>query len=100
MQILKIKSFISLYILIFVTFIFLGCTYKDKTQLLKKVEDLVAEAFNVKSFNATGWNKKVKLTWNNPSNNDFKGVIIVKKEGSIPENIDDGEIIYNNNGDR
>ena len=38
--------------------------------------------------------KQVALRWTNPGVENFKNVKIVRKEGSAPEDADDGEVVY------
>jgi len=40
---------------------------------------------------------QVVITWTNPTDSDFKGIVIVRKEGSSPTSRTDGNIVYNNN---
>ena len=53
---------------------------------------------NVSNFTATAGDGQVSLTWTNPTSADFSGVRIVRKTGSYPANVNDGTVIYDNNG--
>ncbi|MBV4429691.1 hypothetical protein, partial [Clostridium tyrobutyricum] len=49
----------------------------------------------ISNFVALAGNTKVTLNWANPVDEDFAGVKIIRKVGSYPENITDGDSIYN-----
>ncbi|MEK7566211.1 MAG: peptidoglycan-binding protein, partial [Patescibacteria group bacterium] len=40
---------------------------------------------------------RVVITWSNPTDTDFRGITIIRKQGSSPTSRTDGNIIYNNN---
>ncbi len=40
----------------------------------------------------------VKITWKNPGDPDFAGVVIVKREGTCPQSYEDGEEVYRGKG--
>ena len=40
---------------------------------------------------------QVVITWSNPTDSDFKGIVIARKENSSPASRTDGSIVYNNN---
>jgi len=51
---------------------------------------------NVTNFKATaGTNSDVFLSWKNPTNSDYNGVIIRRKISSYPLNKDDGSLVIN-----
>lgn len=52
---------------------------------------------NVIGFSATASGEDIKLTWTNPKDSDYVGVIIVKKTGDYPTDVKDGETIFNGN---
>ena len=49
---------------------------------------------NVSSIRAVNIGYKVFLNWVNPIDSDFKGVIVIRREGRYPESINDGVTIY------
>lgn len=57
---------------------------------------------NISNFNVynIGTGKQLELSWNNPSDPDFKGVKILRKEGTPPADLNDNSAItiYNDNG--
>ncbi len=40
---------------------------------------------------------QVVITWSNPTDSDFRGITIIRKQGSSPTSRTDGNIVYNNN---
>jgi hypothetical protein len=50
-----------------------------------------------KEFKATGADKQIALTWQNPTDSDFVRVLIVRKEGSQPSSRTDGIVVYEGN---
>lgn len=52
---------------------------------------------NVSFFTATPGNTTVQLTWANPGS-DFTGVIIMRKTGSVPTAVGDGQQVYSGTG--
>ncbi len=46
----------------------------------------------------TGGNGYIKIRWKNPSDSDFAGVLIVKREDSCPQSEEDGETTYSGKG--
>ena len=48
----------------------------------------------ITEFTAATYPGYIYLTWAEPSDSDYARVRIQRKEGSIPENIDDGETVY------
>ena len=40
---------------------------------------------------------QVVIIWSNPTDSDFRGITIVRKQGSSPTSRTDGNIVYNNN---
>jgi alpha-tubulin suppressor-like RCC1 family protein len=53
---------------------------------------------DIENFESTPWDGQVRLTWQNPFDEDFTGVRIVRKEGSMPLNTGDGLTIYEGPG--
>jgi len=51
----------------------------------------------VTEFTATGGDAQVVLTWKNPTDSDFNGVKILRKEGSAPTSTTDGTVIFDAN---
>ena len=51
----------------------------------------------ISNINLTTDNNKVKLTWDNPKNDDFKGVFVVRNRFHAPKNHLDGDKIYAGN---
>ncbi|MBI4992554.1 MAG: fibronectin type III domain-containing protein, partial [Candidatus Magasanikbacteria bacterium] len=47
---------------------------------------------NVSGFSAAAGDKKIGLSWQNPPDSDFDGVIIVRKTNGFPSNINDGSV--------
>ncbi|MBN2015887.1 hypothetical protein JW766_03560 [Candidatus Dojkabacteria bacterium] len=47
---------------------------------------------NLKSVHET--ETSIKLTWDNPTIRDFDHVLIIRKAGSIPQNPEDGDVVY------
>ncbi|MBI4426967.1 MAG: fibronectin type III domain-containing protein [Candidatus Magasanikbacteria bacterium] len=47
---------------------------------------------NVSGFNAVAGDKKIGLSWQNPGDSDFVGVVIVRKTDGFPININDGSV--------
>jgi hypothetical protein len=56
-------------------------------------QDTVAPSM-VSSIRAENISDKVFLNWENPLDNDFVGVVIVRKEDNYPETINDGVVVY------
>lgn len=55
---------------------------------------------SILSFSAAPYSsKEIMFTWQNPTKGAFSGVIIIGKEGSYPENINDGTRYYKGYGD-
>ncbi|RME92537.1 MAG: hypothetical protein D6767_03010 [Candidatus Hydrogenedentota bacterium] len=50
---------------------------------------------NVTSLTATPADSQITLTWTNPTDPDFAGVVIVRKTTGFPANISDGIQVYN-----
>ncbi|WP_189910962.1 hypothetical protein [Clostridium cochlearium] len=48
----------------------------------------------VTNFTAENGNAQVILTWSNPTDEDFAGVKILRKEGSYPLSVTDGTLVY------
>ncbi|OGH71520.1 MAG: hypothetical protein A3G00_04900 [Candidatus Magasanikbacteria bacterium RIFCSPLOWO2_12_FULL_43_12] len=65
----------------------------DGTQigLFKTLNDTRPPA-NVSGFTATAGDKQIGLSWQNPPDSDFDGVMIVRKTGGFPANINDGAV--------
>ncbi|MBI5023235.1 MAG: fibronectin type III domain-containing protein, partial [Candidatus Magasanikbacteria bacterium] len=63
----------------------------------KTAPDITAPA-NVSNFKATGGDKKIDLTWHNPSDSDFQGVLLVRNSNHYPTNTEDGEEAFLING--
>lgn len=57
------------------------------------VKDIVAPP-NVSNFTATPGDRHITLTWDNPSDADFAGVIIQRSLSYYPASVSDGERIY------
>ena len=53
---------------------------------------------NVSSLKAKPKNKKIKLSWSNPKDDDFAGVKINRSQESYALNPNEGEVIYNGSG--
>jgi len=53
---------------------------------------------NVNDLIAVPGDKKIELSWKNPSDIDFNGVRIIRSDRFYPNSIDDGEIIYEGRG--
>jgi len=53
---------------------------------------------NVTGFTATSGNSQVTLTWTNPTDADFAGVIVVRKQGGFPTGPTDGTTVYTGTG--
>lgn len=49
---------------------------------------------DVTNLTATPGNAQVALTWTNPGDSDFDGVTVVRKIGSAPANVQDGDVVY------
>lgn len=49
---------------------------------------------NVTNIKAIATDKKVTLSWKNPSDSDFSKVKIIRKEGAKPSSVTDGTAIY------
>lgn len=52
---------------------------------------------NATSFSATAGNTTIQLTWANPSS-DFTGIVIMRKTGSAPTAVGDGQQVYSGTG--
>lgn len=52
----------------------------------------------ITSFTATPDNKQITLSWAIPADTDYAGVKILRKTGSYPTSINDGEVVYDNAG--
>ena len=50
---------------------------------------------DVTGFTATAGDEQVSLSWTNPSNADFVGTKVIRKEGSYPVNVSDGAEVCN-----
>ncbi|OHD14309.1 MAG: hypothetical protein A2Y41_08460 [Spirochaetes bacterium GWB1_36_13] len=62
-----------------------------------EVQGAMFTVFNVLPDKTKGETKKENISafiWKNPSTTDFQGVRLVRKEGSVPENANDGTVIY------
>ncbi|MCK4669563.1 MAG: hypothetical protein KAT43_00040 [Nanoarchaeota archaeon] len=72
-----------------------GCS-KDEDDIVTPPPpvDTTAPA-DVSNFTATAGNKSIDLTWMNPSDIDFAGVMIRRKTASFPANPTDGTLAYN-----
>ena len=53
----------------------------------------------VASMNAVPGNHQIALTWTNPSDVDFAGTKVVRKEVSYPTSHTDGTVVYNSTGE-
>jgi len=49
---------------------------------------------NVSNLTGTASTTQIELSWQNPIDADFEGVIIIKKTSGYPQNKDDGELVY------
>ena len=56
-------------------------------------EDIVPPA-SVSNFQAVGVDEKINLSWNNPTDEDFDYVRIVRSEQFFPDNPFEGELVY------
>ncbi len=54
---------------------------------------------NVQNFQAVAGDGQVNLTWQNPKDPNFKGVRILRSTFFYPQDLYDGEVIYNSNGE-
>lgn len=59
----------------------------------KKSKDKIPPP-NVIGFSASTVGNDIKLTWANPKDSDFVGLIIVRREGSFPVDVNDGVIVF------
>lgn len=53
---------------------------------------------SVSDFTATSGDGEVALTWTNPTEIDFQGVRILRKNDAYPANFNDGTIVYSGTG--
>ncbi len=53
---------------------------------------------NAAGFTATAGDAKIMLAWTNPSDSDFAGIRIQRKQGSAPTSVSDGNTIYDGGG--
>lgn len=51
----------------------------------------------ITNFNTTVVDNTIKLTWSNPNDSDFVGLLIVGKNDSYPSEISDGDTVLNKN---
>ena len=51
----------------------------------------------ITNFLATVVNETIKLTWTNPNDTDFIGLLIIGKNSNYPAGINDGDIVLNKN---
>jgi len=51
------------------------------------------------NMNAVAGSHQIALTWTNPSDEDFAGTKVVRKEGSYPTSHTDGTAVYNSTGE-
>ncbi len=63
----------------------------------KKSKDKIPPP-NVIGFSANTVGNDIKLTWTNPKDSDFVGVVVVRKEGSFPTDTHDGSVIFKDMG--
>jgi hypothetical protein len=62
------------------------------------ISDIIPPA-NVSSFEATAGDSKIELKWQNPPDNDFDQVKIVRSDKFYPADPFDGVIVYSGNGE-
>ncbi len=49
---------------------------------------------NISGFLATAGDSRVELSWSNPRDGDFAGVVILRKSDTYPANAQDGAVVY------
>ena len=64
----------------------------------KIVEETPAHPSDVSSFNIIPGDTTSQLTWENPTGSWFKEVVIVRSGARIPQNLNDGTIVYKGTG--
>lgn len=87
------KRYACLFVLV-VIFSQLVSVSASEIDLRVKVYDYMAPT-NVSDFEAQPGNRKIKLSWVNPSDKDFAGVKIRYKTSDYPKRPTDGEVVYN-----
>ncbi|MBV4450171.1 hypothetical protein KM792_10955 [Clostridium tyrobutyricum] len=66
---------------------------KDKVVYVKDEIDRIPPG-TISNFTAMPGDAKITLSWVNPTDEDFAGVKILRKEGSYPTSVTDGIVIY------
>ncbi len=64
-----------------------------------KTSVITQEFPNPTNFVAKSTAENIDLTWNNPRNQDFEEVRIVRGDGFFPNDPSDGQVVYEGNGD-
>lgn len=69
----------------------------DQQFITLKAPD-ITPPLNVSDFTAMPGNKEITLSWKNPTDNDFRGVRIIRSEEMYPSSPFEGEYIYEGDG--
>ncbi|MBI5222317.1 MAG: fibronectin type III domain-containing protein, partial [Candidatus Magasanikbacteria bacterium] len=70
-----------------------GNLAQNETVKFTTLSDKIPPA-NVSNFKAVGGDLKIDLSWHNPSDADFQGVMLVRNSSHYPANIEDGDEVF------